>query len=312
MSRRRIQAAIDIGSYSVHLLVAEVRGRAIRPLHDESAHLGLGREIDEAGDLGAVRAKLVETMTSFAMRAWSLEASSITIVATDPFRRAPDAEAARAEIIAATGVDVAILTHEDEALVALIGVQAGRPILRNTVVVDVGGGSTEVLIAGPALEPVAAGLPLGAARLTGLLVEHDPPTQRELVALLGHSLTAMAAAPDVDQAELIAVGGTARSLLRVGPKLSSRTLTHRRVRHALDLMAAAPAEASAERFGIRVSRARVLSAGAAILLGALDRYRLDRLRGAAGGLREGMILAASREGPRWRSELRALARGWEA
>ena len=312
MSRRRVQAAIDIGSYSVHLLVAEVRGRAVRAVHDESAFLGLGREIDQAGDLQAARPRLVETMSTFAMRAWSLGASSITVVATDPFRRAPDAEAARAEITAATGVDVNVLSHEEEALVALIGVQAGRPILRNTVVVDVGGGSTEVLIAGPALEPVAAGLPLGAARLTGLLVQHDPPTQRELVSLLGHSLTAMAAAPDVDQAELIAVGGTARSLLRVGPKLPNRTLTHRRVRHALDLMTAASAEASAERFGIRVSRAHVLAAGAAILLGALDRYRLDRLRVAAGGLREGMILSSARAGSSWRAALRTLAKGWEA
>jgi exopolyphosphatase/pppGpp-phosphohydrolase len=178
-------------------------------------------------------------------------------------------------------------------------------------VVDVGGGSTEVLAVGPAREPEAAGLPLGATRLTGMHVRHDPATQAEVAALLGHSLLEMARAPEFAPVELIAVGGTARSLLRVGPRLANRTLTHRRVRRALTLMTIAPAEVNAERYGIRPSRAQVLAAGAAILLGALDRYRLDRLRVAAGGLREGLILAASRAGPGWRSELRDLARGWD-
>jgi exopolyphosphatase/pppGpp-phosphohydrolase len=74
---------------------------------------------------------------------------------------------------------------------------------------------------------------------------------------------------------------------------------------------AAPAEVTSERYGIRLSRARVLPAGASILLGALDRYRLERLRVAAGGLREGLILAESRAGSSWRAELRDLARGWD-
>jgi exopolyphosphatase/guanosine-5'-triphosphate,3'-diphosphate pyrophosphatase len=168
-----------------------------------------------------------------------------------------------------------------------------------------------VLAVGPARSPEAAGLPLGATRLSGEHVHHDPPTEPEVALLLGHSLLEMASAPTFLPGELIAVGGTARSLLRVGPRLANRMLTHRRVRRSLDLLMAAPAEVTAERFGIRLSRARVLPAGAAILLGALDRYRLSRLRVAVGGLREGLVLAASREGAAWRSELHELARGWD-
>jgi len=315
MARKRpkaeVAAAVDIGSYSVHLLVANVRGHLLEPVHDESAYLGLGRAIDETGELGAARATLVETLTNFSMRAWSLGAGTVTIVGTDPLRRASDAGEAVTEIGAATGLEVGILGHEEEALVALIGVQAGRPVLRDTAVVDVGGGSTEVLAVGPARDPEAAGLQLGATRLTGMYIRSDPPSEAEVAAVLGHSLLAMAQAPAFSPAELIAVGGTARSLLRVGPRLANRTLTHRRVRRALTLMTVAPAAANSERYGIRLSRAFVLAAGAAILLGALDRYRLDRLRVAAGGLREGLILAASRSGAEWRGELRELARGWD-
>jgi exopolyphosphatase / guanosine-5'-triphosphate,3'-diphosphate pyrophosphatase len=204
-----------------------------------------------------------------------------------------------------------VLSHEEEALVSLIGVQAGRPVLRDTAVVDVGGGSTEVLAVGPSREPEAVGLPLGATRLTGMHVHNDPPTDAEVATLLGSSLLEMARAPSFAPAELVAVGGTARSLLRVGPRLANRALTHRRVRRALTLMTLAPAEATAERYGVRLSRAHVLAAGASILLGALDRYRLDRLRVAAGGLRDGLIFAADRAGAEWRGELRDLARGWD-
>jgi exopolyphosphatase/guanosine-5'-triphosphate,3'-diphosphate pyrophosphatase len=309
--RTEVAAAIDIGSYSVHLLVAGVGGHALETLHDESAFLGLGQAIGETGDLAEARSGLVETISGYVMRAWALGATTITVVGTDPLRRASDAAAAIAEISAATGIEVLVLSHDEEALVALVGVQAGRPVLRETAVIDVGGGSTEVLAVGPGREPEAAGLPLGAARLSAAHVHHDPPTQAEVAELLGRSLLEMTGAPSFSPVELIAVGGTARSLLRVGPRLANRMLTHRRVRRSLDLLMAAPAAASAERYEIRRSRALVLPAGAAILLGALDRYRLDRLRVAAGGLREGLILAAAHGGSSWRAGLRDLARGWD-
>jgi exopolyphosphatase/guanosine-5'-triphosphate,3'-diphosphate pyrophosphatase len=309
--RTEVAAAVDIGSYSVHLLVANVRGHVLESRHDESAFLGLGTAIDQEGALGEARGRLVDTMSTFAMQAWSLGASKITVVATDPLRRAGDAAEAIAAITASTGLQVDVLSHDEEALVALIGVQGGRPVLRDIAVVDVGGGSTEVLAVGPAREPDAVGLPLGATRLTGMYVHHDPPTPAEVAELLGYSLLEMAKAPAFVPAELIAVGGTARSLLRVGPRLANRTLTHRRIRKSLDVVALEPAQATAERYGVRLSRALVLAAGASILLGALDRYRLDQLRVAAGGLREGIILAAARAGTRWRAELRELARGWD-
>jgi exopolyphosphatase/guanosine-5'-triphosphate,3'-diphosphate pyrophosphatase len=309
--RTEVAAAVDIGSYSVHLLVSTVRGHALETVHDESAFLGLGRAIDATGGLGDARPRLVETMSAYAAQARSLGATKLTVVATDPFRRAADADAAIAEIRSSIGIDVAVLSHDEEALVSLIGVQAGRPVLRETAVVDVGGGSTEVLVVGPAREPVAAGLPLGVTRLTGMFVRHDPPSQAELAALLGQSLLEMANAPELVPVELIAVGGTARSLLRIGPRLANSVLTRRRIERSIDVLLSTPAEVIAERYTVRVSRAGVLTAGAAILLGALDRYRLDRLRVAAGGLREGVIFAAAHARADWRSEVRELARGWD-
>jgi exopolyphosphatase/guanosine-5'-triphosphate,3'-diphosphate pyrophosphatase len=309
--RRTILAAVDIGSYSVHLLVGHVVGRRVETLHDESAFLGLGRTIDRDGRLGEARAELTATLAAYKIAALSRDASAITVVATDPLRRAPDAAEAVVEIEAATGIRVTTISHEEEATIALLGVTGGRPVARTTVLVDVGGGSTEVLVAGPGGEPVAVGLPLGATRLSGLHVHADPPAGAEFEAMAFDAARAMELAPDARPAELVAVGGTARSLLRVGPPLRSRVLTARRLRDALRLIGSMPAAALAERYSVRPSRAAVLPGGAVILESARRRYELDHVRVAKGGLREGLILATAHAGDRWRADIPAVARGWE-
>src|SRR5262249_5543955 len=214
------------------------------------------------------------------------------------------------EMEAAPGTRVTPIGHGEEAMVALLGVTGGRPVDRTTVLVDVGGGSTEVLVAGPGGDPVAAGLPLGATRLTGVHVHHDPPTATEFEAIAEAARRAMRLVPDAHPAELVAVGGTAPSLLRGGPPLSNRIVTRRRRRAAVRLIGTMPASALAERYSIRPSRAGVIAAGAVILETAVERYGLDHLRVAKGGLREGLILATAREGNAWRSRLPDLARGW--
>jgi exopolyphosphatase/guanosine-5'-triphosphate,3'-diphosphate pyrophosphatase len=305
----RIGAAVDIGSYSVHLLVAERKGKRLIERHDESAFLGLGRTIDAQGEFGQASAQLIDTLATFAERARDHGAPTVTVVATDPLRRAADAAKVRSDIRAATGLDVAVLTHEEEALVALLGVRSGLPVDRETVMIDAGGGSTEVLVAGPGRAPVAVGLPLGAARLTGVHVRSDPPGPEELRAMRSASTAGFLEAPDARPAELVAVGGTARSLLRVGPRLSNRVLTARRIQRALEIIATNHAISVASQYGIRVSRAHVLAAGASILVAAMGRYRANRIRVAKGGLREGLILASFAAGPRWRDEMASLAMG---
>jgi len=307
-----VVAAIDVGSYSVHLLVARVHGRALETLHDESAFLGLGRTVDAEGAIGSALPALTATLADYVAVARELGASAVVVVGTDPLRRALDASAVRSEVTRAAGVELAVLSHEEEALVALLGVEAGRPLDGEAVVVDVGGGSTEVLVADPGREPIVAGLPLGAARLTGLLVANDPPLPSELRDLADHAVAAFLDAPGAAPDTMIAVGGTARSLLRIGPALPNRALSARRMRAALELLASAPAATISERYSVRLSRARVLPAGASILLAALGHYRLDHLRVAKGGLREGLVLARVYAGPAWREHIRDLARGWDA
>jgi exopolyphosphatase/pppGpp-phosphohydrolase len=82
------------------------------------------------------------------------------------------------------------------------------------------------------------------------------------------------------------------------------------MRRTLELIAGAPSDDIAARFGIRRSRAAVLPAGATILLATAEHFGLDRIRVARGGIREGLILASVHAGPDWRAQLEWLAHGW--
>ena len=306
-----VGAGVDIGSYSVHLLVAGVRGHRLETLADESAFLGLGAAVDATGELGIeARAALVTALGAFVERARLFGAESIVFVATDPLRRARDAAEAIAEIEASTGVPVEILTSEDEALLALLGVNGGRPVVRETLIVDVGGGSSELLLVGPTGDPIAAGLPLGAARLSRQFVRGDPPDAAEIVALLEECRRALELAPGGSPAEIVAVGGTASNLLRIGPALPGPVLTRKRIEQALTILAEAPADLISSWYNVRPSRARVLPAGAAILLAVAERYGADAIRVSHAGLREGLVLAATHAGPTWHRDLAWLAHGW--
>ena len=122
-----IAAAIDVGSNSVHLLVAVVAGHELVPLVDESELLGLGSAVDRAGLLGpARRAELGAVLVHYVDVARELGATAITILGTEPMRRAADADLVVEAIQLAASETLHVLSHEEEAFLTLIGVTAGR------------------------------------------------------------------------------------------------------------------------------------------------------------------------------------------
>ena len=154
-----VAAAVDLGSNSVHLLVASVADHRLEPLLDESVFLGLGRALDGGGVLGSEsRRGLVDALVHYSELARGLGATAITFIGTEPIRRAADAPRIAREIEAATGVPLHVLTHEEEAYLTVVGVMAGRLVDRETLIVDIGGGSSELCVVGPTERPRAIGL----------------------------------------------------------------------------------------------------------------------------------------------------------
>lgn len=309
-----VGASVDLGSNSVHLVVAGVDDHRLEPLLDESVFLGLGSAVAERGFLGrTARAELVATLVRYADAARRLGATNVTLLGTEPIRRAADAAVIVVEVVAASGAPLHVLSHEEEAFLTIIGVTEGMPVTHETLVVDVGGGSSEFCIVDATRRPRAAGLRLGSSRLTDRFVTHDPPTPGEVAAMRAAAADALADAPDAIPAEIVAVGGTASNLLKVVPAaMVDRTLTRERIEEAQAILAAESAADASERHRIKPIRARILPAGGAIMDAILDRYQVDGIRVSEAGVREGAILAVEHDPISWRDRLIDLAHGWRA
>ena len=281
---------------------------------DESALLGLGTTVDARGLIPPeVRGPLIATLAAYAAAARGLGAAQIAFVGTEPMRRAADARAVVVAVEEATGVPFHVVDHREEGLLTLLGATSGRAVEADLLVVDVGGGSTQLVVVGPSRRATATGLRVGGARLTKAHVAHDPPTEEEVGALRAAAVEALRDGPDAAPTRIVAVGGTASNLAKVIPgALDDRVLTPERLAAALEMLRTAPADVIATRFGIRPERTRILAAGAAILEAILARYGLERATASEEGIREGTVLALARAGAAWRDRLEALAHGWGA
>ena len=307
-----VGAAVDLGSNSVHLLVAQVAAHRLQVLVDESVFMGLGDAVGERGSLGpARRAELAATLVRYADSARRLGATDVTFLGTEPIRRAADAAAIVHEVQAATGTALFLLTHEEEAFLTLIGVAEGMPVTHEMLVVDVGGGSSEFCVVDAGRRALATGLRLGSATLTRRHVSHDPPTPEEVAAMRSAAFEAVRDAPDARPVEIVAVGGTASNLAKVLPAAATdRTLTRERIAEVEAILGSEPAAAAAERHLLNPVRARILPAGGAIMDAILDRYGADRIRVSDAGVREGAVLAVAHARWTWRDRLSDLAHGW--
>ena len=272
-----VGASVDLGSNSVHLLVATVRDHRLEPLVDESVFLGLGKAVDASGHLGrAARTGLVDALVHYTEIARGLGARRITFIGTEPIRRAADGSTIVHEIERATGVPLHVLTHEEEAYLTVVGVTAGRLVEHETRYV------------------------------TG-----DPPTRPEVEAMVAEALVVLADALDAHPAEIVAVGGTASNLLKVVPDARiDLVLTRTRITEAMDILEHETADEAVERHLVKPVRARILPAGAAIMDALMTRYGVSRIRVSEGGIREGAILVVDHVGGAWRDRLPDLAHGW--
>ncbi len=310
---RGVGASVDIGSNSVHLLVAGLAGHRLEPALDESVFLGLGSRVVEQGYLGArARSELIATLVHYLELAESLGAAAVTLMGTEPIRRAADAAVIVHAVEATVGAPLHVLSHDEEAYLMLIGVTGGRPVARSMLVVDIGGGSSEFCVVDPSRRPHPSGLQLGSARLTDRFVRHDPPTADEVAGMRAAAAEVVATgAPKADPDEIVAVAGTASNLLKILPEaMRDRILTRERVGTIQAILATEPAAVVAERHLVKPIRARLLPAGAAIVDAIMDRYGIDQVRVSDAGVREGAILAVDHGGPAWRDRLATLAQGW--
>jgi exopolyphosphatase/guanosine-5'-triphosphate,3'-diphosphate pyrophosphatase len=284
-------ACIDIGSNTTRLLVVEDGGPRPRELASERAFTRLGSARDPDGEIGSQKVGEVAAVVARQVRlARELGVPEPRIVATSAVRDAVNAAALTTAVAAACGLVLEILSSQDEARLAFagaIGMLASAPA-GPVGVVDVGGGSTE-LVVGTAVDGVtwSVSLALGSSVVTDLDLPSDPPSAAEIARLRGKLARAFADVHAPQPSAAYAVGGSAGSLQHLlGGVLDRETLAH-----GLRAIVARPAAEVAVALGLHAERARLLPAGL-LLLDAAACAMNAPLRLAGGGLREGVVLEA--------------------
>ena len=305
-------AAVDIGSNSVRLEVTEVLpGQPWRSLASEKQVTRLGESVFRTGSVSEeALSSLCNVLAGMARTCRALNVTRSRAVATAALRDTTN----QAEFVARTSEAlesrVEIISGEEEARLVHVGVQAGWPQLPGRVlVVDVGGGSTELILTRCGVLEASWSLPLGAVRLREAFLRHDPPAPAALSQLESHLdrvltpvLDALAATPPefvigtsaTAAAVVSATNGIPRTRREDADKASATTA---RVRTFWDQIRVLDVAARREITGIGAQRAEIIVSGTAVLVTILERLKLPALSYSSAGVRDGIIAdLAARQG----------------
>jgi exopolyphosphatase/guanosine-5'-triphosphate,3'-diphosphate pyrophosphatase len=299
-------AAIDIGTNSTRLLVADVAGgRLDREVERLLEITRLGDRVDLDGRLNAESMERVHaTLGRYAARARALDAARPLAVATSAVRDAANGHEFIEEVTRRHGVDVRVLTGDDEARLTFRGVTSARPAASGTLVCDIGGGSTELVLGDADGVREAVSLALGCVRMSERFLATDPPTAEELAHLRAAAHDLVPDGLTGHARELIGVAGTVTTLAAIDlglereePELvDGHRLAAGSVERLLGELAALPL---ADRRGVRglmPERASTIVAGAAILTEVLAACGLEALTVSERDILQGAALAAAERG----------------
>ena len=295
---RRV-AAVDLGTNSTRLLVADVEDGRVDELVRRLRITRLGEGVDARRRLLPLPiARVRNCLADYRRELESLGAEATLAVATSAVRDAENGEAFLGEIEWSYGFTTRLLSGEEEARLTFAGVGAGRALEPGTLVIDVGGGSTELVLDGSPLASVDA----GCVRQTELFLASDPPSPDELERCARAVRELLAAVPDGEPAQrAIGVAGTVTTLaaLDLGlaeydpERVHGHVVSRSGLERQLARLAALPLDERSDVPALEPGRAPVIVAGLVVLREALDRFGLDAVEASERDLLHGAALAAA-------------------
>jgi exopolyphosphatase / guanosine-5'-triphosphate,3'-diphosphate pyrophosphatase len=299
-------AALDLGTNTTRLLVADVEDGTVEEVVRRSRITRLGEGVDARRRLLPLPITRVRNcLADYRRELESLGAERVLAVATSAIRDADNGEAFLGEIEWSYAFKTRLLSGEDEALFTLRGVASGRELDGHALVIDIGGGSTELIAGTPESVSFRISTELGSVRLTERYLRGDPPGEGELSvcaaairSLLGERVPDEART-DVDTA--IGVAGTITSLAALdlglveydSERVNGHRLTHDAVHAQLTRLAAIPLAERRQVPGLDPDRAPVIVAGAMILRETMRYFGLDEIDVSERDILDGAALEAA-------------------
>ena len=282
-------AAVDIGSNTTRVLVAEPQEGQLRKVMEQRAYTRFDKDSKRKGKITDEKIdELAEVVTTQVRLAEELGAQAIKIVATAAIREAKNSSVVAKRIGEAAGLEVEVLSEQEEGRLAFIGATKtlGHPVDGDVGVVDVGGGSSEIIL-GTVADGVreVRSFKIGSGALAEEFLTKDPPSAAEIRSLRDY-IDDFFEDVEVDHpGQAVAVGGSATSLRTlVGAVLEYETLER-----AVRVLTRDPIAEVAKRFELDQRRVRILPTGV-LILEKLSELLGQPLQIGKGGLREGIIL----------------------
>jgi exopolyphosphatase / guanosine-5'-triphosphate,3'-diphosphate pyrophosphatase len=294
-------AAVDIGSNTVHALVADVIAEGL--LEDVAHYVEmpqLGPAVMRTGEIGTRKRKqAVAALRRVMNKAAGHGYQTLVAGATAAVRNAKDGPQLLAEAAKAIDAPVRLIGEEREAQLSFAGVAMRHNHQGEWLMADLGGASLELVPAFGAQMETWASLELGSGAYADRFLS-DPPRDGERARLREAALTVIRRSPEADPERLVATGGTASNLtLVVSRRSPPEVLDQQALLKAAERLDAATAAQVARQFRLPQARVKALRGGVEILLLLMDWYGVHHLHVSHEGLRHGMLLAYLEKGEAW-------------
>jgi exopolyphosphatase/guanosine-5'-triphosphate,3'-diphosphate pyrophosphatase len=288
-------AAVDLGTNTTRLLVADVDNGRVEAVVRREAITRLGESVDERRILlPTAIARVRNVLVDYRREAESLGAERILAVGTSAVRDADNGEAFLGEVEWSYGFTSRLLSGDEEAAMTLAGVASDGSLAGRTLVVDIGGGSTELVVVDGAGLESAVSTEAGSVRLTERFLHSDPPHGEELAACEAHVRSLL---PRLAVDHAIGVAGTVATAAKIAREgalsVHGDRLGRERVGEILDQLAALPLAERERVHGLVSARAPVIVAGLVVLHEVLVYYDIRELTVSERDLLDGAALAAA-------------------
>ena len=298
-------ASVDLGTNSTRLLVTDVDDGRLDDVVRRQKVTRLGEGVDERKRLlPAPIARARNVLVDFRREIEDLVAERTLLVATSAVRDAENGEAFLGEIEWSYGFATRLLSGDEEAQLTFRGAAVGRDLAEETLLVDIGGGSTEFVVGGPDGLRFHESVDFGSVRLTERFLHTDPPTADELDACVhaARELLAERIPGDLRPRTAIGVAGTITSIAALDRGLEDydpeqvhgHRLSRAGIAAQFDRLAALPLAERRQVPALDPDRAPVIVAGALILQEALQRFGLDGIEASEHDLLDGAALEAAK------------------
>ena len=298
-------ASVDLGTNSTRLLVTDLDDGRLDDVVRRQKVTRLGEGVDERKRLlPAPIARARNVLVDFRREIEDLGAERTLLVATSAVRDAENGEAFLGEIEWSYGFATRLLSGDEEAQLTFRGAAVGRDLAEETLLVDIGGGSTEFVVGGPDGLRFHESVDFGSVRLTERFLHTDPPTADELDACVhaARELLAERIPGDLRPRTAIGVAGTITSIAALDRGLEDydpeqvhgHRLSRAGIAAQFDRLAALPLAERRQVPALDPDRAPVIVAGALILQEALQRFGLDGIEASEHDLLDGAALEAAK------------------